>query len=713
MQPQYPCQEPVRARPNTWHRFVRFFVAALLIAFATSVNATEPPQLGAQIWIEPGQSKAQIDGYFRQLADARMPVARLFLMWTYLEPQPGTWDFSLYDEAFAAAARYHVHIVATLTPSGRPPFLGGDGTQGTGVVGSEQQRREASIYLAKVVERYRDSLALDTWLLLNEPGQPASPQQLAVAAFRPWLRSRYSGIEALDSSWGAAFTNFDDIKPPSGQNEWNQNSAIDWMTYWRTYQTEQLAWLAAQVRRLDPKHPLHLNPHALVGNLAALSDNLPAWRSFLDTLGCSIHPAWHFSLLPRDRYALGVSYINDLISGSISPKPYWVTELQGGTNISSANRPIDPTAVEVAQWVWTSLGAGANRVIFWLLNARRQGAEAGEWSLLDFQQKPSDRLLAASSIASVLDQHKDFFSEAVAVHAPVTLILSLDTMTLEARFAKTDFPGRDKQAQILETLGFYATISRIGTPPEIKHFDDFDWGARTSVPRTAILPDVRSLTTQQIDELAEFTRNGNTLMLTGLTGFYDPHALAWPLAGFPLSRITGAELKEVKWQESGRAIALTGSSMPLPTQLWVSTVHLIDAQPLARMGEEVTATSRSLPGGGKVIWIPSPVGTGAWIGDSEPLADYLSMVIPNLSQTSQFHLLVGNSGCLLRVLANRDSFLTILTNGGLRATHCTLAAPAGTQPQSPLWGAQPERQGDVYMYPVEAEGTAVTLWRRR
>jgi hypothetical protein len=69
------------------------------------------------------------------------------------------------------------------------------------------------------------------------------------------------------------------------------------------------------------KHPLYLNPAGISGNLADLSDDLPSWRGFLDTLGCSIHPAWHFGLFDRDRYPLAVSYTNNLVRGSIEPKP--------------------------------------------------------------------------------------------------------------------------------------------------------------------------------------------------------------------------------------------------------------------------------------------------------------------------------------------------------------------------------------------------------
>lgn len=691
----------------------RFLCPAILVltTLASSVAVAELPQIGAQIWIEPGQTPAEIDGWFRQLAEAKMPVARIFMMWTYLEPKRDTWDFSLYDAAFASAERYHVHIVATLTPSGPPPYLGGDGTQGNGIVGSKEQEVLASEYITKVVERYKGSPALDTWLLLNEPGQPPSPELRAVSGFRAWLRSHYSSVENLNQRWGRSFASFDEVTPNTKPNPWNETGDIDWMTYWRDYHTGRLAWLAAEVRQHDPRHPLHMNPRALISNLADLSDNLPTWRPFLDSLGCSIHPAWHFGLLPRERYALGVSYINDLVSGSIAPKPYWVTELQGGNNILSALRPINPTPEEVTQWLWTSLGSGAQRVIFWLLNARREGVEAGEWSLLDFQQRPSDRLQAATAVASLLDQNAEFFRDASAVRPRVTLILSLETMTLEDHFAHSDYPGRDKQAQILETLGLYEALSRLGVPPQIKHFDDFDWRTRRSESETAILPDIRSLTTEQIAELDTFVQNGNSLFITGLTGLYDQHGKFWPLDGFPLGRITGGKLKEVRWSESMPVVRLEGAHAALPAHLWTSTIDAVDAKPLALDGAEVTATIRSLKNGGRVIWIPATIGLGAWLSDSAPLAAYLQQILDADLGRFPFRLLGRPEGCVLRVLQHGNEYVSIVTNGRLQTNDCEISAPGLTFVKT-ISKSVGEGSAILGPFSLPPEGTVVTLWQR-
>jgi len=672
--------------------------------------AADRPLLGAQIWIEPGQTPLQIDTWFRDLADAHMPVARLFLMWPYLQPVPNQWNFTLYDAAFRSAEKYHIRIVATLTPSGFPPFLGGDGSQGFGVLPTANDQQLAAAYIAKVVEHYRSSPALDTWLLMNEPGQGPVANPAAVTAFRVWLAKQYPSVAQMNRKWETSYKDFEAVAPPASRQIFNRNQELDWRAFWEDYQTAQLRWLAGEVRKSDSGHPLHLNPAGLLNNLADVSDDLPSWRPFLDTLGCSIHPAWHFGLLHRDQYALGVSYLNDLVRGSIEPKPYWVTELQGGNNIYSGHKPMNPTPQDIAQWTWTSIGAGADRVIFWLLNSRAEGLEAGEWSLLDFQGRPSERLKTAATIAKLVNQHQSFFSQARPYHSPVTIMLSLDTMNFEEAFNADDDPARSRNAHILSTLGFYEALSRLGPPPEVKYFNDYDWEKETKQPRVAILPDARVLTEAQIHSLHVFVEHGNRLLITGLTGFYGPHATAWPLMGFPLAEITGGQLKEVYLRGEDPLITLTKpSGTILPSRFWISSIDSSSTTAIGQQDGNVIATERDVTGGGKVIWIPSPIGMGAWLTDAQPLAQYLQATLSDVL-SAPFTLPQPQDSCLLRVLENEHTYLTVLTNKAETQKNCQIKAPPGLEATT-LWGSTPQRSATDSTYTLEPQGTSVQLWQ--
>ena len=672
--------------------------------------AADRPLLGAEIWIEPGQTPFQIDTWFRELADSHMPVARLFLMWPYLESAPDEWNFTLYDAAFRAAEKYHIHIVATLTPSGLPPFLGGDGSQGGGVLPTIKDQQFAAAYIAKVVEHYRSSSALDAWLLVNEPGQGPVANPAAIPAFKKWLAKQYSSVDQMNAAWGTAYKEFDAAQPPASRQLFNRNQELDWRAFWEHYQTAQLRWLADEVRKSDSNHPVHLNPAGLLGNLADVSDDLPSWRTFLDSLGCSIHPAWHFGLLNRDQYALGVSYLNDLVRGSIEPKPYWVTELQGGNNIYSGHKPMNPTPQDIAQWVWTSIGSGADRIIFWLLNSRAKGLEAGEWSLLDFQGLPSERLRTAAAIANVVNQHESFFSLARPYHSPITILLSLDTMNFEEVFDADDDPARSRNAHILSALGFYEALSRLGPPPDIKYFNDYDWDKETKQPRVAILPDARVLTEVQIHALHSFIEHGNTLLITGLTGFYGPHATAWSLMGFPLAEVTGGRLKEVYLRGKTPVVSLTApSDTVLPSRFWISSIDSSSTTVIGQQNGEVIATERDLPGGGRAIWIPSPIGLGAWLTDAQPLTQYLQASLNDVL-SAPFTLTQPQDSCLLRVLENQGAYLTVLTNGAETSKKCEIKAPPGLHATT-LWGRMPQVSATGSTHLLEPQGTFVQLWQ--
>ena len=673
------------------------------------------PLLGAQIWIEPGQRPEDVERWFKTLADGRMPVARLFLMWNYVEREPGVWDFALYDRAFRAAEKYHVRVVATLTPNWGPAHRGYlYASQGGPIGDTEARLAEARDYVARVVARYRSSPALDSWMLLNEPGQRPAPDRLALHRYRLWLAKKYGTVAKLNGAWVTDFPSFaavtHDPRWTAGGFAFTAPAAFtDWHAFWRAHLAWYLGEVAAEVRRADPAHHVHVNPHALVGNLASNAFELPAWRPLLDSLGASIHPSWHFGLLKREQFALGVGYVCDLVRGASEPHPFWVTELQGGPNLYSSVRPMSPAREDIAQWVWTGVGAGSDRVVFWLLNARAEGSEAGEWSLLDFDGGTGDRFDTASEIARVLEQHTSFFNKARPVESPVTVILSLETMTLQERFAANDSPARGRDAHVLEALGIYQALTELGVPARVKQIDDFDWRDASQRPRLAILPHVTALTAKQARDVEAFVRGGNSLLVTGLTGFYDEEARFLPSVRWPLGNLLGARPREVHTPATRAEVAWSRPALALPSQMWLGEIENDSAEVLARQDGRVTAVRRRA-GGGEAVWIPSLVGMGAWLGDGGPLAGLLEELTAHFTRDVPFGFDGRQAGCLMRVLRSGNSYVTVVTNGTAEPRQCRLRRTPGLTPQL-LWGDPSTLTQGSATLSLGARQTAVYLWK--
>jgi len=65
--------------------------------------------------------------------------------------------------------------------------------------------------------------------------------------------------------------------------------------------------------------------------------------------------------------------------------------------------------------------------------------------------------------------------------------------------------------------------------------------------------------------------------------------------------------------------------------------------------------------------------------------------------------------CLLRLLRNGDSYLSVLTNGAARNTTCSVQPPGGLMPAS-LWGDAPRRAEAVAHFDLAPLGTSVVSW---
>lgn len=144
------------------------------------INA-QLPQIGAEVWIESGQTKEQIDEFFRLMSDYKMTTARLFIMWNQIEPHQETYIFTNYDHAFKAAEKYGIKVVATLTASEPPPCRNKRSfylLHTHSIFEDESELSVAANYIKQVVDRYKNSKALEYWWLTNEPGQWPVPSRL-------------------------------------------------------------------------------------------------------------------------------------------------------------------------------------------------------------------------------------------------------------------------------------------------------------------------------------------------------------------------------------------------------------------------------------------------------------------------------------------------------------------------------------------------------
>jgi beta-galactosidase len=612
------------------------------------------PQIGAQVFIEPGQTAKDVDDWFRILEENGLTVCRIRMFETHMRKPDGTYDFALYDEAFRAAERHHINVFATLFPAD-------DTVGGFKYPRSEAHLAEIAGFVKALVTHFKAFPALYGWVLQNEPGSGGTYPDSDLA-------------RRLRAAWQAA-------QPKSDYTSHGYRQArFDYEEFHRSYTTWFLNWYAEQVHAIDPGRHTHVNNHAIFSNFPEY--DFPAWRKFLTTLGASAHPSWHYTMFRREQFSLAMSANNEIIRAGAGPLPFWLTELQGGNNLYSGGKPICPTKEETAQWLWTTLGCGAKGIIFWSLNPRATIDEPGEWALITFQREASDRLVSAREVASTLKQNADLFSNAKALRSGVTLLLARESFWTDKKQKlpglKEDYEARAGGAPMKSALAWYEALMESGIPADLVEMDAFDWGQASFKGQVAILAHQLAIPSRDWPRLARFAERGGKLIVEGATGYFDEHQVCTFMTGFPLADLLGGTISEFKALGERFEVPMTDGPA-LPAHLWRGTVKNATGTPLATEGGEVFATRHAF-GQGATLWIPSLVGLGAWQRDNTALATFARREVLGAVPALPVLFKRQEKLALLKTLVSGDSLITVMINKDKVAKKIPLLVKKGLKP---------------------------------
>ncbi|HEX2975232.1 MAG TPA: hypothetical protein VHO68_04785, partial [Bacteroidales bacterium] len=306
--------------------------------------------------------------------------------------------------------------------------------------------------------------------------------------------------------------------------------------------TWYLQWLAAEIRKYDTAHELHVNNHQIFQNCAEY--NFPEWRNFLTSLGGSAHASWHFGYFERNHYPFAMSANSEIVRSGAGTLPWFMTEIQGGNNTYSGGIPMCPTKEEISQWLWLILASEGNGGIFWTLNPRSSGIEAGEWALIDFQGNPSDRMIEAGHVAGILNEYKDLFLKSREAATGINILYVRESMWAEAKMATgspQSYEARKTGGVMKSALGYFETLSMMGLNANLKAFEEFDFRKEDYSGTTIILAHQISMPGKYAVLLEDYVRKGGKLIVDGLTGFFDENLHNTMNTGFDFEKLFGGK----------------------------------------------------------------------------------------------------------------------------------------------------------------------------
>jgi beta-galactosidase len=641
--------------------------------------------IGAQVFIEPGQSAEEIDLWFSTLKEYNFTSCRIRMFESYMKQENGSWDFSLFDLAFRSAEKYGIKIYGTFFPY----------TEKTDIGGFKFPRDEAHLqsiaeYIRQLTTHFAQFSSLHGWVLINEPG---------VGGIAPDSGFKTKMIEEWKLS-----------NPPKMHTEKGFPVLVELteQAFLLDYNTWFLSWIANEVRKYDKTIELHVNNHAIFQNCAEY--DFIEWRRFLSSLGGSAHASWHFGYFSRAQYAVAMLANSEIIRSGAGDLPWIMTELQGGNNTYSGLNPMCPTKEEIAQWLWIVTATEGNGSIFWSLNPRSSGIEAGEWALLDFQNYASDRMIAASDVAQTIQQNKDLIENLKVIDSDINVLYVRQSLWAESKMVGTGiqaYEARSAGGVMKSALGYFETITQMGLNANFKAFEEFDFSKSDYTGYTIILAHQISLPDSYALLLEGFVEKGGKLIVDGLTAFFDENLHNTMKTGFAFEKLFGGNISEFKVVEN--IFPLEWSNFSIPAHLWRGYIKSTTGDIVATHDGAVTAIRNKL-GKGEVLWVPSLIGLGSRISnENSGLIKFLDAEL----KTS----LVGVPICfknpqkdmLMRTLRSGSKYVTVIINKSDKAINAELDFKLKTSSSSIVYANKSGKvNGNTVI--ISPEETMVIEW---
>lgn len=620
-------------------------------------------RIGAEYFLNRTDTEATVEKNFQRMHDTGLTLARIFILWDDVERVPGVWDFHRYDWIYDAAARNGIQIAATVCPEDPPGWKGKTSFYQSHLnLNDPSVRAEAADYLQKVVGHYKNHPAQGLWLLMNEPNK-YDTEPATFKAFGNWLQSKYGNVDALNRVWFRQLHGFSEaaITPEQLTQYFTDYTAvIDWKNFNVDNLIDQLIWVKQQVEAIDPDHPTHFN----VTNPTGDAGGQDVWKEkkVPDILGVSMHAAWSFPPATLESsYGELYAYRLDLIGDASSThpqKPFWVTELQSGPTIFTGEFPLYTTPEDLTRWMWDSFGAGSRAVIFWLWNPRLSGTEAGEWSLVNLDGEPSNRVSAIKSVADWL--HKNpWFAQSRPQPAKVAILYNRESEILMSLDGRT----QHRQGEVTESLlGCYLALHRAHVATQFVDLDQLKSGALQQYD-VLYMPGSYAIDDDAIAAIKQYVSDGGTLWADGLTAWKDAYGNIRSEIPGGMTDLFGVEATDIYPLQPTHPYSVTQAKED-GGELFRLPLELKGAEVVLRTSDGKPFEIRHAYGKGHVCYFGSAVALSYARGENSLVQQWIISSAVSEADNQEVSMLQGSGKILFRGMVLTDGSAAILTNWG-------------------------------------------------
>ncbi|GAB4432964.1 MAG: beta-galactosidase [Chloroflexi bacterium OHK40] len=479
-----------------------------------------PEQWPPSVWAE--------DAHLMQEAGVNLVSLGVFA-WSWLEPQPGRYDFAWLDQVLDLLHAHGVQVALATATASPPPWLSHLYPESLPVTaegirlapGSRQHycpqstayRNAAAALVRRLAERYGRHPALALWHINNEYGchvRECFCEQCA-AAFRRWLQARYGSLDALNSAWGTAFWSqrygdWAEILPPCrAPTAGNPSQLLDWRRFCSASLQECFALERAILRELTPGVPATTN---FIGFHRPL--DYWAWAETVDVVANDSYPD------PADPEAhVGAALTHDLMRSLRAGQP-WLLMEQAPDYVQWREHNLAKPPGLMRLWSYQALARGADGLMFFQWRASRAGAEQFHSAMLPHGGTETRTWREVRALGRELANLAELAG--TRVRGEVAMLYDWESrwaLELEGR------PSRHLRA--LEQL------RACYTPLYARNIavDLLRPGAALDGYRLVILPSLFLMREELGPQLARFVAAGGVLLVTCFSGIVDANNQVW------------------------------------------------------------------------------------------------------------------------------------------------------------------------------------------
>ena len=521
------------------------------------------------LWFGGDYSPEQWDAATWDSDDALMRRAHVnaatvgVFSWAMLEPAEGEFAFDWLDATLDRLHRNGVRAVLATPTASPPPWFTlahpdampvradgsrlWHGSRDTYCAAAPSYREAALRIAAELGKRYGSHPALALWHVHNEYGTMCWCDH-AAAAFRTWLRARYSSLDALNEAWGTAFwsqryADWQQVVPPR-QTQYlpNPGQALDFRRFW----SDELR--AAYVEQRDA--------------LKSATPDVPVTTNFMGPDHLVLDPwSWarEVDIVSVDHYlssataaesAADIAFVSDWARGMGGGRPWLLMEQAPSTVIDSGvltHRPPGRIVSDSLQYV----ARGSDGAMFFQWRASRSGAEMYHPALVPHAGPDSRIFEEAVTLGSVLSRSSDV---AGSVTGPASVAVMVDAPShwaLQTRGLPSPHVRHlDVARAVHRALWRSGVACDVVTP-----------GGDLSRYGVVVVPAVYLLSAADSSALRSFVSAGGRLVVTFCSGTADDMHRIW-LDGYlgGLGDVLGVRVEEFHPLQPDATVPLSGAS---------------------------------------------------------------------------------------------------------------------------------------------------------